>query len=1166
MINYRKLKKDLSPNILKDGQSLYKKEMVRSVRITSLAADVVQLNCSVLGNYDNTYTIEVEINRRDSCVMDSDCDCPYNYDCQHLAAVLYYLEDHFDEILVSYSKEADPTIIEDLDDKEKEELLETFKEAEHKEVVRKGKKYEKELIQEYTSASEVLGLSPFFVPEEKLSQDKAELVVIFTPPTQQIFDPQKPIELKLALRVPYRSKPLNVLNVKEFLDAIRYHEALYIGNKRFFFGFRSFAPESAQILRMIMDFGQFPNQADEERNLSVVYLESEAFGTILAHAFDLVMNTSSSGLGGVTINRDQIEMPCFCCGTVEEALRISNFPAELKFELEYLEAPAPKLFLKPSVMIGNDEAVLLDQTTLFECAKPGLLHENVYFRFQPQIKRKHLRHLPLIRDITIPEPLFGTFVENSLPELLRIAQVTNQHLIERFVTLPYVGNISAVCNIQFLDGELEAALSFIYDGNSVPAFHQHVKAANILPFVTDEGILARNLTEEQNIIQDLFQDFVYDLKHGCYVAKNDKKIVEFMTEVVPRNQAKVKFNCPKNLLDKFIYDDTTFQLNLKETDKVDLYEVELKVNGELKGFTVDQLWDCLASKRSFIELRRKKGKKDKVSESSNQLQKILVLDLDKMAPIVQIFDELGLNLLDDHIEERPLWSLASISEDQFKDLPIKFSMTKRLKQIQLQMLGEIPIKPTPVPKEIKAVLREYQREGVVWLERLQLMHLCGILADDMGLGKTLQAIVTLTQYKKKNPDVLSLIVCPTSLVYNWMAELQKFNPKLKALVVDGTPPQRKKLIATSKKYDLVITSYSILQKDIELYNNETFGYAILDEAQHIKNRGTRNAKSVKKVKASHRLILTGTPIENSLEELWSLFDFLMPGLLSSYERFAEKYIRNSAYTNGSVLDVLRRKVSPFILRRMKKDVLSELPPVSHIVYHCHLSEVQKELYRSYADTAYRELSQLVKKEGFNKVQIQILATLTRLKQICCHPAIFAKESPEAGDSSKYDMLMELLQTLMEGGHKTVIFSQYTRMLQIMRKDLEQQGIRFCYLDGSTKDRMAIVNEFNEDKCILVFLVSLKAGGTGLNLVGADTVIHYDPWWNPATEDQATDRVHRIGQTANVSSYKLVTLGTIEEKILEMQNRKRGLVTKVISSDEEAMSKLTWEEVLELLKT
>jgi SNF2 family DNA or RNA helicase len=251
---------------------------------------------------------------------------------------------------------------------------------------------------------------------------------------------------------------------------------------------------------------------------------------------------------------------------------------------------------------------------------------------------------------------------------------------------------------------------------------------------------------------------------------------------------------------------------------------------------------------------------------------------------------------------------------------------------------------------------------------------------------------------------------------------------------------------------------------------------------------------------------------------------------------------------------------------MKCDVLKDLPPVSDIVYHCQLSDVQQELYKSYAESALGELVKLVEREGFDKVQIHVLATLTRLKQICCHPAIFAKEKAEAGDSAKYDLLMELLQTLIEGGHKTVIFSQYTRMLQIMREDLEQRDLAHCYLDGSSKNRLEIIKKFNEDPKIPVFLVSLKAGGTGLNLTGADTVIHYDMWWNPAVENQATDRVHRLGQKNSVSSYKLITLGTIEEKIVEMQKRKKGLVKKVVSCDDEAIAKLTWEDVLELLQT
>jgi SNF2 family DNA or RNA helicase len=557
--------------------------------------------------------------------------------------------------------------------------------------------------------------------------------------------------------------------------------------------------------------------------------------------------------------------------------------------------------------------------------------------------------------------------------------------------------------------------------------------------------------------------------------------------------------------------------------------------------------------------------RNRAKKEGSKMPKILVLDLEKMGNLVQLFDELGINVLSDHVLERPLWSLANIDASQFKDLPVTFTISKPLVEIRKQMIGENKLTFSPVPDEVQAKLRPYQNEGVNWLERLRVMYLSGILADDMGLGKTLQAIVAIAQYRQKKKG-LTLIVCPTSLLYNWKEEFSKFDPELKVLVIDGIPSARKRLIESMKKYDVIITSYTLLQKDVEHYKQVQFGYVILDEAQHIKNRGTRNAKSVKMITAEHRLILSGTPIENSLDEMWSLFDFLMPGFLGSYDRFLEKYIRVSGAEQSKNIEYLRKKVAPFILRRMKADVLDDLPPISEIVYHCQLSDMQQQLYRSYAESARSELVKLVERDGFDRVQIHVLATLTRLKQICCHPAIFAKEKAEMGDSAKYDMLMELLQTLIEGKHKTVIFSQYTRMLQIMREDFEHRGIRFAYLDGSSKNRLEIVKQFNEDESLPVFLVSLKAGGTGLNLVGADTVIHYDMWWNPAVENQATDRVHRMGQKKNVSAYKLITLNTIEEKIAEMQKRKKGLVKKVVSCDDEAIAKLTWEDVLELLRT
>lgn len=1163
MLNFRKLKHDFSPSILKEGKILYDKGMVVSIKISKLTADIIRFSCRVMGTFDNCYESEVEIERSESMIIDSDCDCPYKYDCQHLAGVLYSLEAHYNEILVAYSKETDLEQTDE-DDMDTQSVIETIREAKTKEHVRQGKQFQKELLEEYVYASQVLGQSSFFHPEEELAQDKAELAVIFNPPSKGE-QPQQ-IEIQLSLRLPFRSKSLNISYLKTFLDAVRYNEALYIGSKRYFFSLNSFDEASASILKMIIDFARLPEvNAKGEKQQKIAYIDTEAFGSLLAVSYEMAEKNFAS------LNDQEIAliaMPGFYCGTLEEPLKLSMVPTKLRFELNYLEVPMPKILLDPKIVLHNGSVIACNEALLFECTKPGMIHQNVYYPFQSNIKRKHLRNLGSIRDMTIPEPLFGTFVENALSELMRFAEVTNKEMIEKFVTLPFVEPVSAECHIHYLNGELEASLFFVYGQVKVPAATSQLLVDHISTFVTDEGILARNLTEEQKIIDHLFQDFVYDPIQGMYCVKNEKKIVEFMTEVIPANQHRVKFHCPENLLDQFIYDDSCFYLSLREASRVDLYEVEVKVEGYLNGLTVDTLWDCLSSKRAFIELIPKKpGKRRTKAETQKNPHKVLILDLEKLSPVVQILDELGINQLDDHVEQRPLWSLASIEPEQFAGLPIQLTMSSKLKEIQQQMLGEAPYSARQIPEEIQASLRNYQMDGVRWLDRLRSMHLNGILADDMGLGKTLQAIITVTQYKKEHPHGQSIVVCPTSLVYNWKEEFGKFNPTLRVLPIDGNPQQRKKLLNDMKQYDVLITSYTLLQKDIEFYKNISFGYAILDEAQHIKNRGTRNAQSVKMIQAAHRLILTGTPIENSLDELWSLFDFLMPGLLSSYDRFVEKYIRQPSQTQGGKnLENLRRKVAPFILRRMKKDVLEDLPPVSEIVYHCHLSEIQQDLYRSYAASAREELSQLVKKEGFDRVQIHVLATLTRLKQICCHPAIFAKDKAEMGDSAKYEMLMELLQALIENRNKTVIFSQYTRMLNIMREDLQKQGIPFEYLDGSSKNRLSIVKKFNEDPAIPVFLVSLKAGGSGLNLVGADTVIHYDMWWNPAVESQATDRVHRLGQKNSVSSYKLITLNTIEEKILELHNRKKGLVKDVVSRDEDLMSKLTWEEVLELLQT
>lgn len=1159
MLNFRKLKQDFAPSILKEGRDLFDKKMVVSAKMLHLDSNRLRLNCRVRGNFENIYESEIEIDRFESRVVDSNCDCSYNYDCQHLAAFLFYLEEHLDEIVVTFSKETNLEEASNIDESEKQQLREEFEEAACKEFLRKDEKAQQELLEEYLFATQLMSQSPFFLPEEEIVEDKAELAVIFSNIFAATSEKKGFLEIQLALRLPFRSKPLHIINIREFLDSIRYHEPIYLGGKRYFFTPHSFDAVSSDILGMVMDHARFP-ELPGDRYQRTAHLELEAFGTILAKSYELAKNKASpGGLSGCETMQQL--MPCLYNSGIESPLYLSTIMAQLQFVLEYLEVPSPKILLKPMVAIDKS-TMLPEEGILFECSKPGFVFNNSYYRFQNHIKRMHLRHLDSIRKMTIPEPLFGTFIENALPELRRYAEVVNRDLIERFVTLPYVGKVGARCQIQYVDGELDASLEFLYDHQIViPAAPGSWNYEHTTLFVSEDGVLARNLNEEKKIIQELFQDFIFDAKQGVYITKTEKKIVEFMTDVIPRNEGRVEFICPDNLLDQFLYDKTTFVLHMRESPKVNVFEVELKVDGRLNGVQLDLLWECISQKKSFIEIERSKNKK----EEKNPKAKILVLNLEKLAPIVQLLDEIGIKKLENHTEERPLWSLASIQITLPEDSAITLHMTPRLLEIQQQILGTSLLTPGAIPKVIDAKLRNYQTEGIHWLEKLRKMHLNGILADDMGLGKTLQAIVAITQAKEESSSP-SLVVCPTSLLYNWKEEFNKFNPKLQILLIDGIPSVRKKLLSKINQYDVIITSYTLLQKDIDSYKKTTLTYMILDEAQHIKNRGTRNAKSVKMVEALHRLILTGTPIENSLEELWSLFDFLMPGLLSTFDRFVEKYIRPIGYNPTGQLEHLRKKVAPFILRRMKSEVLQDLPPVSEIVYYCHLSSLQKELYTSYAASAREELVKLVKKEGFDRVQIHVLATLTRLKQICCHPAIFAKEKPEEADSAKYEMLIELLQALIDGRHKTVIFSQYTRMLGILRDDLTQRGIRFAYLDGSSKNRLNIVNQFNQDDSISVFLVSLKAGGAGLNIVGADTVIHYDMWWNPAVENQATDRVHRLGQQRSVSSYKLITLGTIEEKILNMQNRKRGLVKKVVSCDDEAMSRLTWEEVLELLQT
>ncbi len=457
-------------------------------------------------------------------------------------------------------------------------------------------------------------------------------------------------------------------------------------------------------------------------------------------------------------------------------------------------------------------------------------------------------------------------------------------------------------------------------------------------------------------------------------------------------------------------------------------------------------------------------------------------------------------------------------------------------------------------------LRNYQKDGFRWIRRMADNGLNTILADEMGLGKTIQALVVISWYRRKHGDsaLPCLVLCPSSLVENWEMEAQKFVPTLRTLVLKG--PDRAELVDKIRGSDIVISSYALAKRDTEMYAKFNFGYLILDEAQHIKNPGTANAKACKSVSAEHKLVLTGTPLENSAEELWSIFDFLHPEMLGSYRSFRFRYagIRDS---EDKQLELAAR-VAPFILRRRKKEVATELPEKIEQVIYCEMEEEQRRFYAELLEKGRDECSNFLKGRI---TKFDILTSLLRLRQFCCHPALLPENfGVKNAKSAKTELMQELLLESIDSGHRILVFSQFVSLLKIVRGWLDEQAIRYEYLDGSTENRMERVTNFNSSPDIPVFLLSLKAGGSGLNLTSADTVIIYDPWWNPAVEMQATDRTHRIGQEKNVSSMKLVIKDSIEEKMLVLQKKKQTLFTNLVDSVPSTLGHLSNEDIEFLL--
>jgi SNF2 family DNA or RNA helicase len=727
--------------------------------------------------------------------------------------------------------------------------------------------------------------------------------------------------------------------------------------------------------------------------------------------------------------------------------------------------------------------------------------------------------------IFIPNEQIDVFLEKVLPGLKRLGQV---HLP---IGLSIAFNKTPLIAKLYLDrikNRLLAGVEFHYGDKIIHPLEKREQSDSI--------VIIRDVAQETEILQ-LMEDSLFAKTDGGYFMHNEELEYEFLYHTLPKLQKLVQIYATTAVRNRIVRENTRPMIRVKvKKERTNWLEFKFEMVG-IADKQIREILLALEEKRKYYRLRNGLllSLETKEFEEIQRFLHALPIQQEDLVNGLNIPIVRGLQLLDSVDNENTFQF-----EESFRQFLDAFYRPDQLEFI--------------VPSTVAPILRDYQIHGFKWLKTLASYGFGGILADDMGLGKSLQSITFIlselsTIRIKKQPV---LIVCPSSLTYNWLNELMKFAPEVQAVVADGSKEERLKIQKEVNYLDVVITSYPLLRRDIKWFEQQVFHTVFYDEAQAFKNPLTQTARAVKRIQAKHRFALTGTPIENSIEELWSIYHVVFPELLLGLKEF-------STLTSNKVA----RRIRPFLLRRLKEEVLSDLPEKIEFVDSTELLPDQKKLYAAYLAKLRHDTLKHLDKDTLKKNRIKILAGLTRLRQICCHPALFVDHYK--GSSAKFDLLMQIIEESRVAGRRVLIFSQFTKMLALIGRELTNQGLPFFYLDGQTpsKERVDICQKFNKGERDF-FLISLKAGGTGLNLTGADTVVLYDLWWNPAVEEQAADRAHRIGQKNVVQVIKLVARGTIEEKINQLQEKKRHLVEEVIHPGETNSYTLTEEDIREIL--
>ena len=1129
------------PNRYKRGTILYNSGRAEIKKVEKIDEENYIIQANVDGNND-TYTTTLKISGK--TITESTCTCEDYYSgniCKHIIATsMETIEPHYastkegQKKLEAQKKEEERKRLEEIRNRQEQERKKREYEAKYYSGIRTIEIYKQNLNK---NSSDILDLNELYIETNEIKKRKTGDLA-----TQIKIEYYAEIENTQTLKISFKigqTRMYVLNNIADFYQAYENQTELYYGKQlRFIPKRENFTEDSQKMFDFIIKYAEMVEYNSKYSRYGMeasFYKSIHITGEEINEFFNMIKNEgiiidTYYGRPKYEFSDSKLDISCILD---KEKVNVPTYSYWYNGNEEESEEYVLKLNIEDyEILESNNKIYVFYQNKIYTLKK----EQEILRMFELFIRQDK---------ILIPEDKLEEFNKYVISN---IKYVKMQNLPEQTVKEALIVNKLASKILLDTDskGNILLELKFCYMDHEFNILENGYKT-----YVKQNNIV-RDIPAEREVIKRIFIDG-FELIQGRkeFVMKNEDHIYEFLVHKIEGYMDDFEVLATDKFKNKQIKQPKISNIGIKIDNgllELDISKMNIDINeikDILKDYNIKKKYHKLKN-GDFLDLSN-----NKELDLLDEMETTLDIDYSKVEngiinlPISRSF------YLDRLIQSNKEINISK--NEEFSELIDSIENSDISDKIELD-------------KEFEKNLRDYQKVGYKWLKTLEQYKFGGILADDMGLGKTLQIIALLrTELKSKNKTT-SIVVSPSTLVLNWKAEIEKWCNSMKVLIIKGTAEERQEKLNHYKEYDLVITSYDLLKRDIDNYEDKNFKYIIADEAQYIKNSTTQNATSLKSLKGEIKFALTGTPIENSVAELWSIFDFIMPGYLYNYNKFKKKFEEPILkFEDKEALNRLKKLISPFILRRVKKDVLTELPEKNITIMKNEMEEEQEKIYLSYLAQTRKEVAEELSDNGFEKSKFKILMLLTRLRQICCHPSLFIENYNKG--SGKLNQCLNLVVDAIQAGHKILIFSSYTSMFEIMEKELQKLNINYFKLVGNTpvSQRIEMVDEFNKNEEVKVFLISLKAGGTGLNLTSADVVIHYDPWWNISSENQATDRAYRIGQKNSVQVYKLITSNSIEEKINKMQERKEKLSKNILSTEETFINKMSKEEILDLFK-